>query len=564
MDEEKRVPDAETREDGPKAAETPSGEGGRKKNRLPAVCLLLALALVLLFVGALLFTVRIGGRFYLTADTIDLRDRELRCEDYDAAVARRGELAIRWSVPIGGEKFDSFSEAICLGALPADEIGRLGYFPFLRNVDARGCTDYASLAAAAKQFENVEILWTVPSSDGPVDGNTRTLYVGKMSADELESLLPLLPRLESVDLRGAEMDDAQLDAFVAAHPELPCAFSVRVWGQTLPGDSESLRFEGGAAGSYEELLAALQRFPKLKKLDLRDSDAAPSQLAKLLPLCEDVEMEYVIRLYGRIFTADAEQIDLSGVEVEDTAELEAAVGLMKNLKKVIMCDCGVPDEEMAALNERYENVRFVWTVYFSVYALRTDTTYFCASDVPQLNYLAPELHDAQVAPIRYCTDLIALDLGHMHITDLSFLYNMPHLKYLILVEGWFHDITPIGSLEDLEYLEIFKNKINDISPLLNCKKLKHLNMCYTYGFDPEPLREMKSLERLWYVGTMLKEPLRSQLKVELPNCYCYFPYDDYQGSTGGGWRENEAYYEMRDVFGMYYQPGGTGIHGAEG
>ena len=89
-------------------------------------------------------------------------------------------------------------------------------------------------------------------------------------------------------------------------------------------------------------------------------------------------------------------------------------------------------------------------------------------------------------------------------------------------------------------------------------------MCYTYGFDPSPLREMKSLERLWYVGMMLKEPLRSQLPEELPNCYCYFPYDDPQGSTGGGWRENEAYYEMRDFFGMYYQPGGTGIHHENG
>ena len=559
MDEEKRIPDTETPSGAASAEETRSDGNDRKKNKLLTACLLLAFALVLLFAAAVLFTVRIGGRFYLSADTIDLRERELRCEDIDAALERRPDVSIRWMVPLGGERFDSFSEAICLNALGEDEVERLNYFPFLRNVDARGCTDYRALAAAAKQFENVEILWTIPSADGPVDGNTRTLRVGKLSADELEALLPLLPRLESVDLRGAEMDDAQIDAFMAAHPELPCAFSVRVWGQTLPGDSESLRFEGGAAGSYEELLAALQRFPKLKKLDLRDSDAAPSQLAKLLPLCEEVEMEYVIRLYGRIFTADMEEIDLSGIEIEDTSELEAAVGLMKNLKKVVMCDCGLSNEEMAALNDRYENVRFVWTVYFSVYALRTDTTYFCASDLPQYAYLAPELNDAQIEPIKYCTDLIALDLGHMHFTDLSFLYNMPHLKYLILVEGWFHDITPIGSLEDLEYLEIFKNKINDISPLLNCKKLKHLNMCYTYGFDPEPLREMKSLERLWYVGTMLKEPLRSQLPEELPNCTCYFPYDDYQGSTGGGWRENEAYYEMRDVFGMYYQPGGTGI-----
>ena len=556
MDEEK-IP-AEQNSEPETARET--GEGGRKKHALLTACLLLALALVLLLAAALLFTVRIGGKLYLTADTIDLRERDVSVEEYEQAAARRPDVPIRWSVPLGGAKYDNFAETITLDSLAEDEIGLLADFPYLETVDAGNCRDYEALAAAAKAYPELRFLWSIPSSDGPVDGNTRTLTARRMTAGEMEKLLGLLPFLERADLRESERPDAEIDAFMAAHPELPCDFTVRVWGQELPGDSESLRFAGGAAGSYEELLEALRRFPKLKRLDLRDSDALPSQLAELLPACEDVEMEYVIRLYGKIFTADMEQIDLSGVEIEDTSELEAAVKLMKNLKKVVMCDCGVPNEEMAALNERCAPVRFVWTVYFSVYALRTDTTYFCASDLPDYNYLAPELTDAQIAPIKYCTDLVALDLGHMHFTDLSFLYNMPHLKYLILVEGWFHDITPIGSLEELEYLEIFKNKINDISPLLNCKKLKHLNMCYTYGFDPEPLREMKSLERLWYVGMMLKEPLRSQLPGELPNCYCYFPYDDPQGSTGGGWRENEAYYEMRDVFGMYYQPGGTGIH----
>ena len=39
---------------------------------------------------------------------------------------------------------------------------------------------------------------------------------------------------------------------------------------------------------------------------------------------------------------------------------------------------------------------------------------------------------------------------------------------------------------------------------------------------------------------------------------CYFPTYDPMGSTGGGWRENAAYYDMRNAFGMFYQPGGTG------
>lgn len=35
--------------------------------------------------------------------------------------------------------------------------------------------------------------------------------------------------------------------------------------------------------------------------------------------------------------------------------------------------------EMDALNKKYENVRFVWTLHITHYNIRTDTTYFRAS-----------------------------------------------------------------------------------------------------------------------------------------------------------------------------------------
>ena len=104
-------------------------EGSPKKpNRSKSILALalLAAALVLAAAALRLFTVRVGGRLYLCADTADARAAAISCEDYDAAVARRPQAVIRWSVPIGRERFDSFSETITLSALPEDEIGRLG------------------------------------------------------------------------------------------------------------------------------------------------------------------------------------------------------------------------------------------------------------------------------------------------------------------------------------------------------------------------------------------------------------------------------------------------------
>lgn len=520
--------------------------------------LLLALALVLCTAAAFLFTVRVGGRLYFCADTADARAADISCEEYEAAAARRPGKQIRWSVPIGEERFDSFSETLELAALPEEEIGRLSYFPYLETVDVQQCSDYAAIALAAREFEDLCFLWTVPSSAGEIDGNTETLTAAGLSTEELERLIPLLPRLETVDLRSSALSAEQTDAFAAAHDELKTVYTIPLWGMEVPGDSTELRLGADARGDPEEFAAALKRLKGLKKLDLRDCDITPTQLARILPLCERVETDYVIRLCGRIFTTDCEEMDLSGCRIDDIGEVETAATLMPRLKKVLMCDCGIPDAEMDALDQRHEDIRFVWTVYFSIYALRTDATFFCAADVPYLNYDAPILNDYELYPVRYCRDMIALDLGHMWIEDLNFLYNMPHLQYLILVGGRFHDITPIGSLQDLKYLEIFQTFPWDISPLLNCKKLEQLNMCYCSGFDLTPLTEMKQLKRLWYVGL---GPDRGAILIEsLPDTLVYCPYFDPDGSTGGGWREDEAYYEMRDVFAMYYQPGGTGVN----
>ena len=535
----------------------------KAKNRRPGgkgrlALIFFALALALLATAACLFTVRVGGRLYVCADVADARGAALSCEEYDEAAARSGFKQIRWSVPIGSERYDSFSEILTLSSLPADEIGRLAYFPYLSVVDARGCEDYAALAAAAAEREDIRFLWTVPSSSGAIDGNAETLDAAGLGAEELEALLPLLPRLKTVDLRASALDAAETDAFAAAHEGLETVFTVPLWGMEIPGDTEELRLDANASGDAGELAAALGRLKRLKKLDLRDCDFTPRQLARVLSVCEGVETDYVIRLCGKIFTADCTEMDLSGVEIDDVSEVEAAAALMPKLKKVVMCDCGIPDAEMDALDLRHEDIRFVWTVYFSIYALRTDATFFCAADVPYLNYDAPVLYDYQLYPVRYCRDMIALDLGHMWIEDLSFLYNMPKLQYLILVGGHFRDITPIGSLQDLKYLEIFQTNPADISPLLNCKKLEQLNMCYCSGFDISPLKEMKQLKRLWYAGL---GPYRGwELQEALPDTQVYCPISDPDGSTGGGWREDEAYYEMRDVFAMYYQPGGTGIH----
>ena len=304
----------------------------------------------------------------------------------------------------------------------------------------------------------------------------------------------------------------------------------------------------------------LPRFPLLSVLDLRGTSISPEDALSLYNLNPDLSVIWDVFLLGNLYPSDTTELDLSGIAMNDSSELEEALCFFPKLEKVIMSDCGLSDEYMDSLNSRYDDISFVWTVHFSVYSLRTDATMFCASDIPKLGNVAPELTSPELDPIKYCTELEALDLGHMNFKDIKFLKNMTRMKYLILVQGKFSDISVIADMPELEYLELFNNnRIIDLTPLLNCKNLKHLNIGYCYYADWAPLKEMPWLERLWMPHVEISEVELEELQDALPDTLIYAPHDDPMGSTGGGWREDESYYTMRDIMEMPYLPGGTGM-----
>ncbi len=501
--------------------------------------------------------VKVGGKLLKKETIVDARALDLTVGEYEAAAAKHPGQTIRWSVPLGDERFDSFSEQIAPRSLPFDELDRLRFFPALKSIDASACTDYEELARDWRALEGADLRWSVPSGDGPIDGRTEKLTVRELSADGLRELIGLLPELREVDLRSSSLGDGETDALVRDFPELRFVYEVRFWGLSFPFDCRSVVLPEGAQGDPEELCRALERLPQLESADLRGAHLSAETLAAVLPRCPEKTL-YEVPLYELVLPCDCEEIDLERRKLSDTAELEAAVALLPRLKKVDMCGCGLSNEEMDALNKRHEGVKFVWEISFSLYTIRTDATAFCASNLPRHGWSATRATDEQIMLLRYCTDMVALDLGHMGFTELGFLESMPHLKYLILVEERIHDITPIGTLQELEYLEIFINRIDDVTPLLACKNLRHLNMCYTRGYDPEPLKQMTWLERLWLGGSEIRPAVLREIAAALPDTQCSIR-EEPGGSTGGGWRDVEIYKTMRDLFGMFYQSGGTGI-----
>ena len=241
------------------------------------------------------------------------------------------------------------------------------------------------------------------------------------------------------------------------------------------------------------------------------------------------------------FSADseAEYLNLDINQIKSWDRFYEFLDQFPNLKKVDMFDVLVYYKKVHEIHERYPDVEFGMTMRFEEHTLRTDDTAFST-----LHGYNPEWHPcALMSVVKYCKNMYALDIGHNEFDDLSFLYDMPQLRVLIVAAGNAKDIEAIGSLKHLEYLEIFNNAIEDISCLKDMPYLMDLNIVENLIDDISPVKELKSLKRLWIYNHSRRTPgpeseeVLAELQEALPNCHI----DGVSTSTAGGWREHPHY-----------------------
>ena len=375
-----------------------------------------------------------------------------------------------------------------------------------------------------------------------------------VTAAELSAALARLSEVRRVELRGVPFTSRERAALREAYPSVVFQWPVEVLGETFLSTDTTISFAGREDlpdNAADAICAAAGEFYDLRLVDLSGCGLDSDTLCALRESLGGADVRWDFELCGVPVSSTDREIDLSGKKLKGRVEeIEAALPLFSQLEKVVMCECGVSNEDMDALNRKYENIRFVWMVDIAWAAIRTDDIYFtpyAASGVKQTH------RRAGLSNLQYCPDLIALDVGHNHARDLPFLEDKPHMKYLIIVENYALDITPIGKMPELKWLEMFQCSTRDLSPLVNCTALEDLNICYitTPGDNVyETLRQMKWLKRLWCSGTRMTRAQLSSLREELPDTEIWCRTGD--ESTGSTWRYSESYYEMRDAFHMYY------------
>ena len=257
-----------------------------------------------------------------------------------------------------------------------------------------------------------------------------------------------------------------------------------------------------------------------------------------------------IELLGDIYPYDTKEINISGKVVSDIEGLCEAFEKLEFLEYVDMCDCGLSNEQMEQLLNRFPNVKFVWKVTMGLWTIRTDCVAFSTLKDGTINY---RLTNEDVKVLKYCTDMVALDLGHNKVTDISFLQYMPNLKILILVDNrvegysdvYIDDLSYLKYVPKLQYLEFFVGSVSDISFLQYTPNLVDLNISYNPISDVTYLLNFTKIERLWCEHTNLTEEDYELLKQTYPDAKIVY-YGE--GSVDQGWRAHDRYFAMIDMY----------------
>jgi len=417
----------------------------------------------------------------------------------------------------------------------------------LTSLDLRGTgVSLEHYEAVRQQLPDCEIRYDLPFQGHFYADDTTEITLETLTAEEV-ALLDYLPQLKQVHAEGCT-DYEQLLALAERRPDCHVSYTVSLYGKDYPQDTKELSY-GSETLDLQELRNALAWLPEMKTIHFDQPTVAAEELVRLQEDFSGIAITWEKDAFGVTYGSDVTEIDLSGMYFTSLEEVEQALVWFPALEKVILCDAGTgpkepfDNETMAAFREKMRpSYKVVWSVKINSMTARTDDTYFMP------NKYGKVVTNFQVQNLKYCEDMICVDLGHMAIQDISFVEGMPHLKYFIVVDAPLMYIDPISTCKELIYLEFFWTWINDFTPLLECTAMQDLNVSRTNG-DPMVFKEMTWLKNLWIDGNDLTEAEKKELEAALPNTYIKYCYGL---MAGNGWRDLQNYFDMRDLLDMPY------------
>lgn len=517
----------------------------KRSNKKTIVVLLILVIFAAGLLGGMIWFTKshffVGGKAYpYQARELDLRNQIISVADYEAIREELPDCTIRWNIPFQNSAYPDTTTSLSVRNLSEEDLQVLSYFEKLTDVDAVGCRDYALLQKLQAQYPQVRLTYTVAIGGREYAQDAQSVVCHDLTDEDID-LMAYLPELKSVDASACQ-DYEQIGKLGQRYPHLEISYQVELMGKTFTEADTEATFSDV---DVDELMEKLAWLPHMESVHLVEPEASAQALRQLMDTYPNVTFTWDKTVLGQTFSSTQTEYDFSGMELSSTDPVEEAMAYFPNAEKVIMSDCGIDNETMAAFREKMRpEYKVVWTVYVTRKPVRTD------QEVIHSSAYKVCFIDEQSQDLRYCEDAIVVDVGHSYIKDISWVEGMPNLKYLILTHNWVKDLTPLSTCKNLVYLELYWNDYNykDFTPLLGCTALEDLNVSGC-NLDLEPLMQMTWLKTLYANrnGVTLEE--HQMLEEALPNTKVVTQEWLY---TGGGWREVENYYKMRDIMGLPY------------
>ncbi len=533
----------------------------KRKNKKGLIIVLSVMAVFLAAVVALFAwtVVRyhiIDAKLYAKdLEILDLRGQEVKVNHYRKLSEKLPDCDIRWDIPFQEGLLADDAREVTVTTLNEKDVERLDYAEQLKVVHAEGCRDYAALEQLRQRRPELDVRYNVAFGAGNFSWDVDVLLLNSVAQEDAQ-LLKHLPNLKTVALETGSYDPAAVDALRSAVYDAGLEFGVVIGGQILQ-DTETAREIHDITEEELDLLAYL---PKLQKLTLVNPNVSGESLVELRDGYSQMEIGWQVTIGDLIFDETTTEVDLSMVEITDLAEVERKLNCLPELEQVIFGLCGVDNpkwgnsrsklvaspianEDMAAYRDRVrENYKVAWTLRLGpMIALRSDADNFMPN-----HFGVGQLPDSYAYNLRYFEDMVCLDVGHMTLTDISFVEYMPKLKYLILAWTEVQYIEPIRTCKNLVFLELDNSCIRDLSPLVDCTALEDLNLGNTFC-DVTPILEMTWLKNVYFIDGSPASAYK--FKQAVPEAHVVATGN---ATVGGGWRRLPNYYAMRDALHVPY------------
>ena len=530
---------------------------GKKKLLMVLIILLMLASIAAGLIWHMMHYTMIGFQFYAKdSQTLDLREEEISVSHYEKLSRQLPDCEILWSVPFQGGLLSSDTREITITSLTDSDVAALDYLTELEAVNAEQCTDYAQLQQLRTSRPELQVVYNVVFSDGTTyPHGAEEITLSKATAEDVP-LLQYLPALKRVVVSGGR-DMQNMDALRGNAHNLGAEFGVLLDGKVVSDLEKTVVVDG----ITDDEVNLLQLLVSMETLHLTNPEAAAQTVLSLRDTYPQVKISWQQDIGGVAFQDTVTEVDLSAVVIEDLAEVEAKMAYLPNAELLIFGLCGIdnPDwgasrtknlaiceienEDLAAYRDRVRaDYKVVWTVRLGPsIALRTDKDNFMPN-----HFGVGRLFNDYAYNLRYCEDMVCLDIGHMTLTDISFVEFMPKLKYLILAWTEVQYIEPIRSCKNLIFLELDNSCIRDLSPLVDCTALQDLNLGNTFC-DITPVCEMTWLKNLYMIFGSGGDAWKAS--QALPNTRVV---TNGNATVGGGWRRLQNYYDMRDCLGVPY------------